>query len=240
VRQIILDTETTGLNARLGDRIIEIGCVELSSRRFTGNNWHRYINPERKIEVGALSVHGINDEFLLDKPKFAEIAGEFLEYIRGAELVIHNADFDVEFLDMELARLQLPPLGQYCAAVFDTLKFARELHPGKKNSLDSLCERYGIENSHRTLHGGLLDATLLAEAYLAMTRGQDSLAIDLETPVPAFAAHAGDGTVRPLLLVLRAGAEELEAHQAVLDRIDRDSKGRCLWKQLDGAEPLAA
>ena len=242
MRQIILDTETTGLNARLGDRIIEIGCVELYSRRFTGNNWHRYINPERSRERGALAVHGISDESLRDKPKFADIAAEFLEYIRGAELIIHNAEFDVEFVNLELARAELPPLAEHCAGVFDTLRLARELHPGKKNSLDSLCERYQVDNSHRTLHGGLLDATLLAEVYLAMTRGQDSLAIDLETPLPAFAGQPGETVVRPRLPVLAASAEELAEHQAVLERIDRDSKGRCVWKRLEGAQeqPLAA
>jgi DNA polymerase-3 subunit epsilon len=241
VRQIILDTETTGLNARLGDRIIEIGCVELFSRRFTGNNWHRYVNPERTSEQGALAVHGISDEFLQDKPRFGDIAAEFLEYIRGAELVIHNAEFDVEFLDVELGRLGLAPLAEHCAGVFDTLKLARELHPGKKNSLDALCERYQVDNSHRTLHGGLLDATLLAEVYLAMTRGQESLAIDLEAPPPP-AAGPGETVVRPPLLVLQATADELAEHLAVLERIDRDSKGRCIWKRLEGTEeqPLAA
>jgi DNA polymerase-3 subunit epsilon len=232
MRQIILDTETTGLNARLGDRVIEIGCVELSSRRFTGNNWHRYINPERLSEQGALAVHGISDEFLQDKPKFADIAGEFLEYIRGAQLIIHNADFDVEFLNQELVRLGLPALDQHCAGIFDTLKFAKELHPGKKNSLDTLCERYQIDHAQRTLHGGLLDATLLAEVYLAMTRGQDSLAIDLEAPAPSFSTSGGE-LVRPVLIVVAASAEELAEHRGVLDRIDRESKGRCVWKQLE-------
>jgi DNA polymerase III subunit epsilon len=239
MRQIILDTETTGLNARLGDRIIEIGCVELSSRRFTGNNLHLYINPERRSELAALEVHGISDEFLADKPKFAEIAREFIEYIRGAELIIHNAEFDVEFLDMELGRLGLPPVRQHCAGVIDTLKFARELHPGKKNSLDSLCERYEIDNSHRTTHGGLLDATLLAEVYLAMTRGQDSLAIDLEAPVQSVSV-ASASHERPKLVVIRATDEELAAHEAVLAAIDKASKGRCVWKRLETAEQALA
>ncbi len=162
-RQVVLDTETTGLNARQGDRIIEIGCVELRNRGLTGNDWHRYVNPERESADGALAVHGLDDEFLRDKPKFADIAAEFAEYVRGAELIIHNAGFDVEFLDLELARAGLEPVDKLCAGVFDTLKLARELHPGKRSSLDALCERYGVDNSHRTLHGALLDARLLAE-----------------------------------------------------------------------------
>ena len=177
MRQIILDTETTGLNARLGDRIIEIGCIEMVNRRFTGNNWHSYVNPERKIEEGAKAVHGISDEFLADKRTFAELATEFIDYARGAELVIHNAAFDIEFLDAELGRAGLPNLSEHGITVTDTLKLARELHPGKRNSLDALCVRYQIDNTHRSLHGALLDAELLAEVYLAMTRGQNSLAL---------------------------------------------------------------
>ena len=161
-RQVILDTETTGLNARLGDRILEIGCVELLNRRLTDNHFHRYVNPGRDSEEGALKVHGITSEFLADKPRFEEIAQDLLRYVEGAEVIIHNAAFDVEFLDAELGRLKLPPFSQHCAGVFDTLKHARELHPGKRNSLDALCERYQIDNSHRTLHGALLDASLLA------------------------------------------------------------------------------
>jgi DNA polymerase-3 subunit epsilon len=163
MRQIVLDTETTGLNVRLGDRIIEIGCVELASRRLNGNHFHRYLNPGRAIEEGALRVHGITNEFLQDKPRFADIAGEFLDYLRGAELVIHNAAFDLEFLNAELASAGLDPIETHVSRVVDTLYDARDLHPGKKNSLDALCERYQIDHSHRTLHGALLDATLLAE-----------------------------------------------------------------------------
>jgi DNA polymerase-3 subunit epsilon len=238
LRQIILDTETTGLNAKLGDRIIEIGCVELGSRRFTGNNWHHYVNPERKSESAALDVHGIADEFLLDKPKFTELAAEFVEYIRGAELIIHNAAFDVEFLNMELAKADLGTIDKYCT-VFDTLGYAKELHPGKRNGLDALCERYFIDNSHRTLHGALLDATLLAEVYLAMTRGQDSLAIDLEAPRVPASQSAGGARVR--LLVIEATEEECVLHAQVLEGIQKQTKGKCLWKQLELEElPTAA
>ena len=171
MRQIVLDTETTGLDHRMGDRIIEIGCVELLNRKLTGQRFHRYLNPEREVEAGALAVHGLTNEFLHDKPKFDEVAAEFLDFIQGAELVIHNAGFDVGFLNNELALSQAAPLEQCCAGVVDTLKLARELHPGRKNSLDALCERYAIDNSGRMLHGALLDAELLAEVYLAMTRG---------------------------------------------------------------------
>ncbi|MCX7892633.1 MAG: DNA polymerase III subunit epsilon [Burkholderiales bacterium] len=235
MRQIVLDTETTGLNARLGDRIIEIGCVEIANRRLTGNRFHRYLNPGREIEAGALAVHGISNEFLQDKPRFAEIAGEFLEYVAGAELVIHNAAFDVEFLDAELGLLGLPPLATHVAGIVDTLKTARELHPGKKNSLDALCERYAVDNSGRTLHGALLDAELLAEVYLAMTRGQESLGIELEVARPAVAAIAVGGE-RPRLRVLAASAEELAAHEAVLAGIRSEAKGRLVWAPSAGGE----
>lgn len=233
LRQIVLDTETTGLEVRLGDRIIEIGCVELVSRKLSGRRFHHYVNPGRQIEQGAQAVHGIDYEFLQDKPKFRDIAGDFLEFVRGAELVIHNAAFDVGFLDHELALLDLPPLDSVCAAVVDTLKLAKELHPGRKNSLDVLCERYAIDNSRRTLHGALLDAELLAEVYLAMTRGQESLLMDLD---PSPAAYAGAlSAARPPLLVLRASAEELADHDRVLREISKDSKGRCLWLNLAAA-----
>ncbi len=230
-RQVVLDTETTGLSARLGDRVIEIGCVEMQSRRLSGNNWHRYVNPERKSEEGALAVHGIADEFLLDKPKFADIAAEFVDYIRGAEVIIHNAPFDVEFLDTELELAGLDRLSMYCTAVIDTLKLAKELHPGKRNSLDALCERYQIDNSHRTLHGALLDAELLAEIYVSMTRGQDSLAIEVESAQPGSVAMAA-WTDRPRLAVLAPSAGELAEHERVLAGIDKESKGRCVWTKL--------
>ena len=229
MRQIVLDTETTGLNAKLGDRVIEIGCMELLNRRPTGNHFHHYLNPERASEEGAKRVHGISDEFLLDKPRFREIAAEFVDYIRDAELIIHNAPFDVEFLEQELALAKLPPLSQHCAGVKDTLRLAKELHPGKKNSLDALCERYGVDNTHRTLHGALLDAELLAEVYLAMTRGQESLVMELE-PAPAAAqAAAGTSAERPRLMVLAASADEAAAHLELLQGIQAESKGKCVW-----------
>jgi DNA polymerase-3 subunit epsilon len=241
MRCIVLDTETTGLNAKLGDRIIELGCIEILNRRATGDHFHRYVNPERDSEAGALKVHGITDEFLRDKPKFREIAAEFLDYVRGAELVIHNAAFDVEFLDQELAMAGLPAIRECCVKVVDSLVLARELHPGKKNSLDALCERYEIDNAHRTLHGALLDARLLADVYLAMTRGQDSLAIELDQPgvrgVLELGAAEGE---RPVLLVVTASAEELAEHERVLAAIDKESKGRCLWNLLESAVGRAA
>ena len=236
-RQIVLDTETTGLNAKLGDRVIEIGCLELLNRRPTDNHFHHYLNPERASEEGAVRVHGISDEFLLDKPRFREIAAEFIEYIRGAELIIHNAPFDVEFLEQELALAKLPPLMQHCAGVRDTLKLAKELHPGKKNSLDALCDRYGVNNARRTLHGALLDAELLAEVYLAMTRGQDSLVMDLEPPPAASVAADGVAAARETLLVLAPTEEEEALHAAVLQDVDKDSKGKCLWLKLEGDAP---
>jgi len=230
-RQVVLDTETTGLNARLGDRILEIGCVEILNRRVTDNHFHRYVNPERDSEEGALKVHGITADFLADKPKFNEITQELLAYLDGAEVIIHNAAFDVEFLNAELGKLKLPPFEEHCAGIFDTLKFARELHPGKRNSLDALCERYEIDNSHRTLHGALRDASLLANVYLMMTRGQDSLAIEMESPVNVGGGPGEGGAARPLQRVLAASAEELAAHEKLLDGILKESKGNCLWRQ---------
>jgi DNA polymerase-3 subunit epsilon len=230
VRQIVLDTETTGLAAREGHRIIEVGAIELVSRRVTERRLHRYINPERESDDGALAVHGLTSDFLADKPKFGEIAGELLDFVRDAEVIIHNASFDLEFLDEELKRLGRGPFAQHCARVTDSLLLARELHPGKRNSLDALCERYGVSNRHRTLHGALLDAGLLAEVYLAMTRGQDSLVIDLE---------AGQGAVdhEPLdptrLRVLPASAAEVAAHEALLDRLAQQS-GTVVWRQQAG------
>ena len=229
-RLIVLDTETTGLNARLGDRIIEIGCVELLSRTVTDRHFHRYLNPGRDSEEGALKVHGISREFLADKPRFAEIARDFLDYVQGADIVIHNADFDVEFLDLELALAGFGKLADHAASVIDTLAMARELHPGKKNSLDALCERYMVSNSHRTLHGALLDARLLAEVYLAMTRGQESLVIELESPGMAAAAIAMVELNK--LQVITASAEEIAAHEKVLDAIDKEAKAGSVWRRL--------
>jgi DNA polymerase-3 subunit epsilon len=225
---VVLDTETTGLSASLGDRVIEIGCIELLSRRVSENHFHRYVNPERRSEEGALRVHGLTEEFLADKPKFVDIAKPFLDYVRGTELIIHNADFDVEFLDLELERAGLGRLQDHVAGVIDTLALARELHPGKRNSLDALCERYAVNNAHRTLHGALLDARLLAEVYLALTRGQDSLAMDLETAAEQAAVTARIDASR--LAVLRASEEEARAHEAYLDGMAKESGGKIVWR----------
>ena len=237
MRRVVLDTETTGLNAALGDRIIELGCVEILNRNVTGDRFHRYVNPERTSEEGALKVHGITGEFLQDKPKFREIAAEFLDYIRGAELVIHNAAFDLEFLNLELARIGQPPMEEHCAAVVDSLALARELHPGKKNSLDALCERYRVDNAHRTLHGALLDASLLAEVYLAMTRGQDSLAIELEPARPAAEAWTAQGERSPLI-VIPASAAELTEHERLLEAIETENRAPAVWRRLETAVEL--
>ncbi len=231
-RQIVLDTETTGLNAKLGDRVIEIGCIEILSRRITERHFQAYVNPDRDIEEGAANVHGITREFLADKPRFAEIAGGFLEHIRGAELIIHNADFDVEFLDMELKRVKAGRLADHVAKITDTLAFARELHPGKKNSLDALCERYLVDNSNRTLHGALLDARLLAECFLAMTRGQESLVMELETPAAAAAALAALNVDVSNLIVVRALPDEAALHENYLDTMEKDTRGPALWRKL--------
>ncbi|GIZ53592.1 DNA polymerase III subunit epsilon [Noviherbaspirillum aridicola] len=230
MRQIVLDTETTGLNPRSGDRIIEVGCVEIVNRRLTGNNFHTYINPERDSEEGALAVHGLTTEFLSDKPKFAEIAGELLDYVRGAEIIIHNAPFDLGFLDAEFERLGLPPFAQHVEQVSDTLVQAKELHPGKRNSLDALCDRYGISNAHRTLHGALLDAELLAEVYLAMTRGQNSLSMDLGGIEQEAGAAAVEDVPLGDIVVLRATEDELAEHEALLDKLDKEVKGSCVWR----------
>jgi DNA polymerase-3 subunit epsilon len=229
LRQVVLDTETTGLDFRLGDRVIEIGCVELLNRKLTGQRFHRYINPEREVEAGALAVHGLSTEFLQDKPRFGEIADEFLDFIRGAELVIHNAAFDVGFLNNELALQREASLEQACLGVVDTLKMARELHPGRRNSLDALCERYAIDNSSRTLHGALLDAELLAEVYLAMTRGQESLLMEMDAIAPS-GLHTGLAAQHLSLRVVRASAVELAEHERILAEIGKESRGNCIWQ----------
>jgi len=226
MRQVVLDTETTGLEVRDGHRIIEIGAVELIGRRLTERRLHRYVNPGRPIDRGALEVHGLTDEFLADKPGFADAADELLEYVRGAEVIIHNAPFDLAFLDAELALLGRPAFSEVCAKVTDTLWLARDLHPGKRNSLDALCERYGVSNRHRTLHGALLDAGLLAEVYLAMTRGQDSLVIDL---AHGLMEEAGPIDVTRLV-VLAASVEEAAAHEAVLDSIEKECHAIPVWR----------
>jgi DNA polymerase-3 subunit epsilon len=231
----VLDTETTGLNPKLGDRIIEIGCVELLSRRISERNFHTYLNPEREVELGATRVHGLTREDLMAKPKFAEVAPAFLDFIRGAELIIHNADFDVEFLNMELDRLGLGRMQDHAGRITDTLLFAKELHPGKKNSLDALCERYFVDNSRRTLHGALADAYLLADCYLAMTRGQESLMMELEAPAAAAAAAAGLILDVSKLIVQRASAEELALHEQYLDAMEKEAKGPSLWRRILGS-----
>ena len=238
MRLIVLDTETTGLEVGQGHRIIELAAVEVVNRRLTGNRFHRYVNPERPIDTGALDVHGVSDEFLQDKPRFADIVDEFLEFIDGAELIIHNAAFDVAFLDTELDQAKKGSLSSYCPRVTDTLRMARDLHPGKRNSLDALCERYQIDNSARTLHGALLDAELLADVYLAMTRGQETLSMDL-------AAAARDSQEAEIdlsavqLIVLAATEQELAAHFEQLEAIDKEAKGVCLWKRLETGAAVA-
>lgn len=226
MRRIVLDTETTGLEPEQGHRVIEIACLELSGRRPTGRHFHRYVNPGREIDAAATQVHGLAAEDLADKPTFADIVEELVEFIEGAELLIHNAPFDVAFLNAELARLGRPALENLCS-VTDTLALARELHPGKKNSLDALCERYGVDNSHRTLHGALLDTQLLSEVWLGLTRGQETLDIALGS---GPRQSVSDEARRPKeLLVVQPSAEELAAHEAMCRRIAREAGGRCLW-----------
>jgi len=232
MRQIILDTETTGLEPSDGHRVIEIGCVELIDRRLSGNHFQQYINPEREIEDGALEVHGISREFLRDKPLFAEVAEDLLEFIEGAELIIHNAPFDMGFLDWELSLLGRPDRVGDHVTVLDTLELARDLHPGQRNSLDALCKRYDVDNSSRTLHGALLDAEILADVYLAMTGGQSDLGLSFQSPE---SAHHGPGDMgfeeRPALQVLVANDQEIAAHEARLKAI-KDKSGHCLWNDL--------
>lgn len=237
MRKVVLDTETTGLDHRQGHRIIEIACIELVSRRQTGHHLHKYINPERDIDAGAAAVHGITIDFLSDKPKFADIVEEFIDFVRGAELIIHNAPFDIGFLNAELDRLGMVPIETICHCVTDTLKMARELYPGKRNNLDALCERYQVDNAHRTLHGALLDTELLAEVYLAMTRGQNALMIEPEaTPRTSLEEAARIGNRKPLI-VLRAKPDELAEHEQVLAGIQKESQGKCLWLQEQQEKP---
>ena len=231
MRQIILDTETTGLDPKLGHRIIEIAGVELIDRRATGRTLQIYIDPDREIDAGASEVHGMTWEDLKGKPKFADAAPDFIDFARGATWIIHNAPFDVGFLDTELGNARLPACAELYGGLVDTLALAREAFPGKRNNLDALCERFGVSNAHRTLHGALLDAQLLAEVYLAMTRGQESLTIDLGTnPTPAVNMDAHDsGVLRPVLTVIQPSPGEVKAHRAYLEALDRETKGRCLW-----------
>ena len=228
MRQIILDTETTGLDPRQGHRIIEVAGVEVVNRRLTNRHFHQYINPDRDIDEGAQAVHGISREFLADKPRFADIADSFLDFIDGAELIIHNAPFDVGFLNAELALLGKSPVTTFCDSVTDTLKMARDNYPGKRNSLDALCERLEIDNSHRNLHGALLDAELLAEVYLVMTRGQDGLAMVFEESA-ASVALSHDTSRLSQLKIVTASDTDLQAHQQVLEQIQKESGGKCLW-----------
>ena len=235
MRQIVLDTETTGLSAESGDRIIEIGCVELLHRKLTGNNLHFYVNPERESHEDALKVHGISSEFLRDKPKFAAIADELLAYLHGAELIIHNAPFDISFLNKELSLLGRPPLKGLVSNVIDSLVMAKDMFPGKRNGLDALCDRLEVDNAGRTLHGALLDAELLAEVYINMTRGQDALLIESsESNSEGVQMEVVD--LRQFELpVLFANETEVSAHGVALDDLDKASKGKTLWRQLQVA-----
>ncbi len=234
MRQIVLDTETTGLSAENGDRIIEIGCVELLHRKLTGRNLHHYGNPERDSHEDALKVHGISNEFLRDKPKFAQIADELLAYLDGAELIIHNAPFDIAFLNKELERLGRQPIKAYIDGVIDTLVMAKEMFPGKRNGLDALCDRLEVDNSGRTLHGALLDAELLADVYINMTRGQDALLIESSDNSTPGVVEQVDLS-RFELPVLCANEQEQQAHEAALADLDKACKGKTLWRQLQVA-----
>ena len=229
MRQIVLDTETTGLSAENGDRIIEIGCVELVGRKLTGNNRHYYVNPDRDSHEDALKVHGISNEFLKDKPRFAVVADELLDYLRDAEVIIHNAPFDIGFLNKELERIGKPALGQCVARVTDSLMMAKELFPGKRNSLNALCDRLEVDNSGRTLHGALLDAELLADVYINLTRGQNSLVMDIGGPAQTSDTGPPVDLAAFVLPVLLATATELAAHQQVLEMLDKASKGKTVW-----------
>jgi DNA polymerase-3 subunit epsilon len=232
MRQIILDTETTGLSAENGDRVIEIGCVELVARKLTGNNLHFYLNPERDSHEDALKVHGISNEFLRDKPKFSAVADELLAYLADAEVIIHNAPFDVSFLNKELSLIGKPPLKHCVAKVVDSLMMAKELFPGKRNSLDALCDRLEVDNAGRTLHGALLDAELLADVYINLTRGQNSLVMDMGTePEAGVAIQMVDLNSFDLPLLL-ANDQELATHEALLTGIDKASKGKTVWRSL--------
>ena len=232
MRQIFLDTETTGLDAHNGDRVIEIGCVELVNRKLTGNNLHLYLNPGRESHEEALKVHGVTTEFLADKPKFESVVDEFLAYVKDAEIIIHNAPFDVSFLNAELALVGRQPFKTHVSSVVDTLVMAKEVFPGKRNSLDALCSRLEVDNSGRTLHGALLDAELLADVYINLTRGQDALLIEVgETEEVGLVVEAVD--LRTFQLpVVAANEQELLAHDEVLKQLDKSSGGKSLWQKL--------
>ena len=232
MRQIFLDTETTGLSPDNGDRIVEIGCVELLNRKLTGNNLHFYINPERDSHEDALKVHGISNEFLKDKPKFGDIVGQLVEYLQGADILIHNAPFDVGFINKELELQNRPPLKTFVNSVVDTLAMAKDMYPGKRNSLDALCDRLGVDNSGRTLHGALLDAELLADVYIYMTRGQDALLIEVEDSKDIKNRAATIDMQSLKLAVIHASEQELTAHEEVLAQIDKSSNGKTLWRSV--------
>ena len=232
MRQIFLDTETTGLSAEGGDRVIEIGCVELFNRKLTGNNLHFYLNPERDSHEDALKVHGISNDFLRDKPKFAQVAQEVLDYLRGAEIIIHNAAFDVGFLNKELERVGEAPFTTHVSSVIDTLVMAKQMFPGKRNSLDALCDRLGVDNSGRTLHGALLDAELLADVYINLTRGQEALLIDISDDQPQHQTVGSIDLSSYQLPVLRANAQELTMHEDLLKQLDKASGGKTVWRNL--------
>ena len=237
MRQIFLDTETTGLDPKTGDRIVEIGCVEMVNRRLTGRNLHLYLNPERPGSEEAIRIHGLTDEFLADKPKFREIADELVEYVRGAEVIIHNAGFDVGFLDAELRRVGQPRFAELAGGILDTLVMAREMFPGKANSLDALCRRLEVDNTHRHFHGALLDSNLLAEVYIRMTRGQNSLVIDEEKGseeqvVQIDEVQAAIDLSTFVLPVLRAAEVEQAAHDKMLAELDKASGGKTIWRQV--------
>ena len=240
MRQIFLDTETTGLSPESGDRIVEIGCIEMVNRRLTGNTRHVYLNPERKGSEEATRIHGLTDEFLADKPKFAEVAEDLLGFLAGAEVIIHNAAFDVGFLNAELKRIKRGLFHSVAAEVTDTLLMARETFPGKANSLDALCKRLEVDNSHRTFHGALLDAGLLAEVYIRLTRGQDSLVIqhDEHAPGTAQALQAGDLSQYALPVIV-ATDDELAAHNTVLIELDQSSGGKTVWRTLEARAAVA-
>ncbi len=241
MRQIIFDTETTGLDPNQGHRIVEIGCVEIVNRTVTGNNLHIYLNPDRDSDPEALAVHGLTTDFLSDKPRFSEVADQFLEFIAGAELIAHNAAFDVKFFNAELKRIGRGELAGLCDKITDSLLFARTLYPGKRNSLDALCDRLGVSNAHRTLHGALLDSQLLGEVWLAMTRGQDALLIDVDDSGPSngtgVTLKAFDGTGLPVLV---ASAEELAEHEEYLASLDKSVGGDCVWRSLDASKEVVA
>jgi DNA polymerase-3 subunit epsilon len=239
MRQVFLDTETTGLKVAEGDRLIEIGCIEMVDRRPTGRRLHHYVNPQRSSHPDAVRVHGISDDFLADKPLFEAVARELLDFVREADVVIHNAAFDLGFIDAELERLGLPRLAEHAGAITDSLALARELFPGKQNSLDALCKRLEVDNSQRELHGALLDAGLLAEVYLRMTRGQKSLVIEAEEGAGSIGAESAVDLSAFELVVLRASEEEEAAHEAVLADIDQASKRRTVWRPAPAAPASA-